>query len=224
MDKRLKSIVSFVQQGDKVVDIGTDHGLIPLFLHRNRCCNQILATDISKLSLQKLIDRIEEKGYTEIKTLQTDGFKDVEIEKYNTFIISGMGGHLITEIIRPVHKRFTSSSKLILQPNNAVDRVRNFLIHNGFVILEEDIQLENNKYYEILYAKRGRVPNPETFNILYGEKLIEKKSPILACKLYRELRTLYSIRDQIRKKTTSDSSLENILSKIESVEGVLRTL
>lgn len=46
--KRLEKIAKLVDEGKKVIDIGTDHGLVPLYLAKNEISKEILATDISK--------------------------------------------------------------------------------------------------------------------------------------------------------------------------------
>ena len=58
--KRLEKIANLVEEGKSVIDIGTDHGLVPLYLAKNEISNDILATDISKKSLQKLEDKLDE--------------------------------------------------------------------------------------------------------------------------------------------------------------------
>ena len=58
--KRLEKIANLVEEGKSVIDIGTDHGLVPLYLAKNEISKDILATDISKKSLQKLEDKLDE--------------------------------------------------------------------------------------------------------------------------------------------------------------------
>ncbi|MDU5535891.1 MAG: SAM-dependent methyltransferase, partial [Anaerococcus sp.] len=45
--KRLMEIVNIIDNDKSVIDIGTDHGLVPLYLAKNEISNDILATDIS---------------------------------------------------------------------------------------------------------------------------------------------------------------------------------
>ena len=52
--KRLLDIISLIDKNKKVIDIGTDHGLVPLYLAKNGISKEILATDISEKSLDKL--------------------------------------------------------------------------------------------------------------------------------------------------------------------------
>ena len=49
--KRLLDIVKILDKNKKVIDVGTDHGLVPLYLAKNNISKDIIATDISKPSL-----------------------------------------------------------------------------------------------------------------------------------------------------------------------------
>ena len=73
--KRLMEIVNIIDSGKSVIDVGTDHGLVPLYLAKNEISTDILATDISAPSLQKLEDKLDDDLRKIIKTRVTDGFK-----------------------------------------------------------------------------------------------------------------------------------------------------
>lgn len=76
--KRLMEIINIIDSGKNVIDVGTDHGLVPLYLAKNEISNDILATDISAPSLKKLEEKLDENLSKTIKTKVTDGFKDIE--------------------------------------------------------------------------------------------------------------------------------------------------
>lgn len=60
ISKRLNKISSHIK-GKRMADIGTDHGLVPIFLIENKIVDYAIAADISKPSLQKAIDLAKEK-------------------------------------------------------------------------------------------------------------------------------------------------------------------
>jgi len=61
---RLKIICDLVDYNSIVADIGTDHGIIPIELSKKSISKKIIATDISKNSLEKL----EQKDLVSILT------------------------------------------------------------------------------------------------------------------------------------------------------------
>ncbi len=62
LSKRLNKIAELVDFGDSVIDVGTDHGYVPNFLCENKISSDIIATDISKNSLEKSIELTRELG------------------------------------------------------------------------------------------------------------------------------------------------------------------
>lgn len=96
MSNRLDTIVGFVEENKSVADIGTDHGITAIKIYEEKNPSKIIGTDISKNSLQKLEDKILENGY-KIETMVTDGIKDLKDFSPQVIIISGMGGHLVTD-------------------------------------------------------------------------------------------------------------------------------
>ena len=51
--RRLLDIIDILDSNKKVIDVGTDHGLVPLYLAKNKISTDITETDISAASLQK---------------------------------------------------------------------------------------------------------------------------------------------------------------------------
>ena len=62
LSKRLNKIAELVDFGASVIDVGTDHGYVPNFLCENKISRDIIATDISKNSLEKSIELTRELG------------------------------------------------------------------------------------------------------------------------------------------------------------------
>lgn len=56
LSNRLKKIAELVDFGASVIDVGTDHGYVPNFLCEENISKDIIATDISKNSLEKSIE------------------------------------------------------------------------------------------------------------------------------------------------------------------------
>ncbi|MFA6940089.1 MAG: tRNA (adenine(22)-N(1))-methyltransferase TrmK, partial [Clostridiaceae bacterium] len=47
ISKRLIAIAEKVDKCKTVLDIGTDHGYIPIYLIKNNICNNVIASDIN---------------------------------------------------------------------------------------------------------------------------------------------------------------------------------
>ena len=53
LSNRLKNVVSQVNTGNLIADIGTDHGYVPIYLIKNSIAKKAIAADISKGSCDK---------------------------------------------------------------------------------------------------------------------------------------------------------------------------
>ena len=63
MYKRLETILSFVEQGAFVADIGTDHAQLPILLVERNICNKVYACDEKKGPLSIAKENIKVKAY-----------------------------------------------------------------------------------------------------------------------------------------------------------------
>ncbi|MDL2310920.1 class I SAM-dependent methyltransferase, partial [Peptostreptococcaceae bacterium OttesenSCG-928-C18] len=149
--ERLIKIANLIGKNSIVADIGTDHGLIPIFLSENNISKKIIASDISERSLSKLVDKLEYNPHIlNIETRVSDGLKKIHPFEMDTIVIAGMGGILITRILDESINIAKSANDLILQANNGLCELRKFLHNNGFYISDEDDVIENGKYYQII--------------------------------------------------------------------------
>lgn len=192
---RLKAIAGEVQTCDIVSDIGTDHAYIPIYLVGNRICRKAIATDVREGPI-----RIAQKNINEhrlenlIETRVGDGLIPIRPEEIDTVIIAGMGGLLIRDILEESMDKARKATRLILQPMNAIEVVREWLYKNGFQISSEILAGEGNKIYNIMSARWTGEPTEKDQVYYYiGEKLIERKDPLLEKYINRKIRQFDSI-------------------------------
>ena len=62
LSKRLELVASFVPEGSRIADIGTDHGYIPIFLTEKGICQSALAMDVREGPLSRAREHIREKN------------------------------------------------------------------------------------------------------------------------------------------------------------------
>lgn len=175
LSKRLNKIAELVDFGASVIDVGTDHGYVPNFLCENKISSDIIATDISKNSLEKSIELTRELGNeNEIRNILANGIVN---EDRDNIIIAGLGGIQIAEIIANSIDIAKSSRKLILQPMQKTNILRRELNNMGFEIFDEEIIYEDDRYFEIILAKFSNYKNEslEEEDFYFSKNLIEKK-------------------------------------------------
>lgn len=154
LSKRLMKIASYVNYCEAIADIGTDHGYIPIYLVKNNKCSSAIASDINKGPIEKASTNIRFEGLSEkIKCLLGGGLKPLKVGEVNGVIIAGMGGNLIRDIILEDIEKVKLYDFLILQPAQNPEVLREFLYNNNFEILNEDLILDDGKFYELFKVK-----------------------------------------------------------------------
>ena len=98
---RLKTVAEAVTKGNRVADVGTDHGYVPIYLVKNNLSPAGIAMDVNKGPLEKAQEHIrEEKIGGKIATRLGNGLAPLEPGETDTVIIAGMGGDLICKILK----------------------------------------------------------------------------------------------------------------------------
>ncbi len=168
------NLIASLSSGAKILcDIGCDHAYsIELALTKYNV-SRGLACDINLGPLACAKKNIISKGLeSRVEFIVSDGFKNVN-SLFDTAIISGMGGILITNILSASLDKIKDKT-LILSPNTDVSLVRNFLSTNDFKIIDEYAIVDQNKYYEIIKAVPGneKLSNKE---IEFGPILLKNR-------------------------------------------------
>ncbi|MEA4826324.1 tRNA (adenine(22)-N(1))-methyltransferase [Clostridium sp. JNZ J1-5] len=224
---RLKTIASLVDKCDKIADIGTDHGYLPIFLIQNGVCKEAIASDINRGPVERAKDNIiREKLDRVISCRLGPGFTTIEPFEVDGAIIAGMGGNLIRDIIEEKKDVFKSLKFLILQPVQNPDILREYLYKSGYSILDEELCLDEGKYYEIIKVKYGT--NIQVVDSIYYEiskKLIEKKHPLIKDYINYKIEKYSNILGYISEDTElADNRKAELNEKIKKLEEILKCL
>ena len=148
---RLSTIASLVPKGAFVCDVGTDHGFLPIFLTESAKVRGVIATDINEKPLKKARENIEKAKAEGITLRLCDGLSGVKKGDADTVIIAGMGGEVISGIL----KRGSEITEdrgvtLILQPTTSPEFLRKYLYETGFEIIKEIPVEEKGKLYSVM--------------------------------------------------------------------------
>ena len=151
LKKRLMAIANLVKKDAIVVDVGTDHAYLPIYLSQNKIAKKIIATDISQNALDGAQKNIEKANIKDITLICTDGLNGIETI-YDTLIISGMGASRIIGIL----DNHNLPDNIILSANNDYYKLRKYMNKIGYKIVKEKVVLENEKYYDIISYEKGK--------------------------------------------------------------------
>ncbi len=150
--KRIQIMAELVSTNHKVIDIGTDHAYLPIYLVQKRAFTDVTAADISAKVLEQAQKNIAKFNLTDkIKIIVSDGFKNTSV-KYETAVIAGLGFNTIAKII---NEAILLPEELIIESNNHIEQLRKFMMQKGYQIVKEVVVYEKGKYYVILKYKKG---------------------------------------------------------------------
>ena len=82
-----------------------------------------------------------------------------------------------------------SVKELILQPQSELAFVRRFLQENQFAVIEENMVLDEGKYYPMMKAVHGKMDYNREIDFKYGRLLLEQKNECLKSFLDKEEKT-----------------------------------
>ncbi len=203
---RLMKVASFIEKDTRVLDVGTDHGYIPVYLVENNISKKLIASDISGPSLKKTIDIVKERNLGNyIDCRLGNGLEVIEAFEIDGVILAGMGSLLMIDILEN-DKNITDSIKyFIFQPMVASKELRQYLLENKFTIIDEELAKEDDKFYEIIYAKRGEDFVKEDIYYDISHKLIEKKHPLLNEFIENKINYIENILLELKDKKTPKS-------------------
>lgn len=221
LSRRLFAVANEVSAGNRLADIGTDHGYIPIFLVQKGIIPSALAMDVNDGPLARADAHIKEQGLSDkIATRKSNGLEKLLPEEADSVIIAGMGGALIEEILKQGSHILTAGKELILQPQSEIFKVRHCLHRMGYQIIREQILEEENKIYFILKAVPGQQHFEEEYLYEYGEYLLKEKDAFMMEYLKKEKMKFQKIIDKLSSQDSEAAKqriqeLEVELNKIE---------
>ena len=91
LDGRLQAAADFVTPGAFVVDVGADHGYLPVYLVEQGRALGALATDVNPQPLASARENIAAAGLEgKIRTQLADGLKGVDLNGVTDIIVAGV--------------------------------------------------------------------------------------------------------------------------------------
>lgn len=223
---RLSAIADMVTTGNRLVDVGCDHGYLPVYLIQQKKIPSAIAMDVRKGPLSRAKEHIRQYGLEEyIQTRLSDGLENLKAGEGDTLVIAGMGGPLMERILTDGQSVRDSFSEMILQPQSDIPHFRRFIQSQGFQIVEEKMVEEEGKFYPMMRVVRTCPEGdgnenlvseaaPYTLEEAFGKFLLKEHNPVLYRYLLREER----IRADILKQLQAAPQAEAVTARIREVK------
>lgn len=150
---RLMAVANLVRKNSVLVDIGCDHGYLPVYLLQNKIIVSAVASDINSGPLKSCISLVESTGLGDkVKCVISNGLENVNKDEYTDVSFCGMGGELIAALLENVKCDFAKDKHYIFNPMTHPEILRKYLCENGFKIGADIIVKEGKRYYNVFDA------------------------------------------------------------------------
>ncbi len=201
LSKRLQCISQLIQPCQCLCDIGTDHAHIPIDAVSRGVAVKAIASDVRKGPCQVAEKNIAAHGLkNQIEVRMGSGFATIQQGECDCVVIAGMGGNLMLDLFREAGELPKHLNQLVVQPQNALERVRKFFYEEGYEIQQEKLVYEEGKFYTVFsVAYTGEKQEKERIYEYVGEYLLQHNDPLLKAYLEKEIQRLERILTQIEQ-------------------------
>lgn len=218
MEERLQTISRMLPKGKVVADIGTDHAYLPIFLMEEKIATKVYACDNKQGPLNQAIEHISETPYKDkILPILCDGFQEVPMDA-ECAVLAGMGFYTVEHILEEAQDRLSKLACLIIQINQDVPKLREYINYKGWKIMDEQIVLDHGKYYIAIAVDVNQKGKYSEQECLLGPILMQERSQtyLAYCQhMYETYQDLYA-------KQTKKERKEKYALLMEQYEAIIK--
>ena len=180
LSNRLSAIAEFAENFERVADVGTDHGYIPVKLLQSGRVKLVIASDINSGPLEHAkLTAAEQDIKSGIEFFISNGISHLDKDSVDAIIIAGMGGETISEILSNSDWISGGAIKLILQPMTKTQLLISWVYCNGLYISDARLAEDDGEIYLIMYVEAGIASAPSDADLYAPRKLLENADPLL---------------------------------------------
>lgn len=149
LSNRLLACCALVKPGDRVADIGCDHGYLGIYLLMHKIADSVIAADVNEGPLQSAFHNSHKFGVAEnIQFYLSDGLRNIPRD-FDTMVCAGMGADTMISIMENAPWLKDEKYRLILQCQSRRPELRKFLYEQGFCIVSETLAQDGKFIYPI---------------------------------------------------------------------------
>lgn len=168
LSKRLLACCDFVKNGDRVADIGCDHGYLGIYLLDNGIAASVIAADINQGPLDSALKNAHKYQVADkMRFYLSDGVKNIP-KDFDVLVCAGMGGDTIISILENARWLCNEQYRLILQCQSKTPTLRQYLSNNNWYIQNETVLRDGRFLYTVMEV----VWNPKDSPLSVGQYYI----------------------------------------------------
>lgn len=220
LSNRLMACCGFVHPGDRVADIGCDHGYLSIYLLKNSIASSVIASDINQGPLQAALHNAHKFGVQQnISFYLSDGVRNIPRD-FDCMVCAGMGADTIMSILD--HSRWLENDhyRLILQCQSKRPELRQWLYDAGYRISRETLAKDGKFVYSIMEVVFDPGHGIEPWEAYISKQLLEDNSPLLPEYYGRVMHGIRLTLEGLRRAQSDQLAIyETILQDLTALEG-----
>lgn len=147
---RLLACCAFVNPGDRIADVGCDHGYLSIHLLTQGIARSAIASDLREGPLQSAVINAEKYGVrSKMEFYLSDGVRNIPRD-FDTLVCAGMGAHTMISILEAAPWLKNERYRMILQCQIKTPMLRAFLSENGWRICRESVLRDGKFLYTVM--------------------------------------------------------------------------
>lgn len=215
LSSRLLACCSFVTPGDRVADVGCDHGYLGIYLLKQGIAASVIESDVNPMPLDSARSNAAKFGTLEHTTFcLSDGVQSIPRD-FDTLVCAGMGADTMISILGSAPWLQDSRYRLILQCQSKRPELRRWLSDNHYRIRRETLAKDGKFVYSIMEVvfEPGHPLTPAQCYLT--PQLLESGHPLLPEYTQRVLHGLQLTADGMRRANDPQlADYEAILSEL----------
>ena len=183
---RLGTILRCLESCECLIDVGTDHGLLPVAAVKTGVAQRAIAADLRSQPLEGARRTIAAAGLGDrVKPLLSDGLAALEEAgvrpPVDALAIAGMSGDTMVRSCDRAPNVVGALAQIVVQPNSGIDVFRRWAFSNSWHLQKEVMLMENGRYFQVLAFVPGHGDDPAYANASFSREELFRLGPKLLC-------------------------------------------
>ena len=186
LSRRLDAILAMLRPSAVLVDVCTDHALVPLAAVARGLARRAIAIDLNAAPLAVAeANRLAAGLDAAVELRQGDGLAPLADGEGDALVLAGIGAQLAVRLLEAHPAKLAAMTQLLVQPNQQPERVRSWALRSGWHLSDEQVVSEEGRHFHVLAFHPAEGPDPayalggftpEELTVL-GPRLLQRRDP-----------------------------------------------
>lgn len=179
LSNRLMTCCEFVRSGDRVADVGCDHGYLGIYLLKEGIASSVIASDVNEMPLHSAVINAAKFGVKDrMKFYLSDGVRSIPRD-FDSLVCAGMGADTMISILESAPWLKDRKYRLILQCQSRRPELRRYLNEQGYAILRETLAQDGKFIYPVMEVQYAPGQRLQPWEMYITPALVQSGSPLL---------------------------------------------